>query len=88
MKSGDFYMKLMETSELNKQIEGLCNNKAKEFEIMGYKNITGELIWECVNSTYKGELPRLHKIVNDILTLKATNYMNWMMVKVYKGSEI
>ncbi len=88
MKSGELYMEIMDTEELNKQIEGLCYSKAKEFEIMGYKNITGELIWECIYETYKGELPRLHKIVNDILSLKATTYMDWMMLKVYKGSEI
>ncbi len=88
MKSGDSYMEIMETDELNRQVEDLCHSKAKEFNLMGYKNITGELVWECVYERYNGELPRLHKIVNDILSLKVTTYMNWMMMKAYKGSEI
>ncbi|MGD9677271.1 MAG: post-transcriptional regulator [Vulcanibacillus sp.] len=78
----------METEELNKQIEGLCISKAEEFYLMGYKNISGESIWECVREKYKGELPMLHIIVNDILSLKVTTYMNWMTMKAYKGLEI
>lgn len=74
--------------ELTKQIELLCNEKAFEFSAQGYKNINGELIWECVSSQYEGDQPNIHQIVNDILSLKAASYMNWLMVRVYKGEDI
>ncbi len=73
--------------DLTKQVEFLCNQKAKEFKSLGYDNIDGEKIWECVSSKYTDEQPHIHQIINDILTLKAANYMNWMMLKVYKDEE-
>lgn len=75
----------MEVAELSKQIEELCNSKAEEFLLMGYKNITGKSIWDCVSEKYSEPLPELHKVVNDILTLKVTSYMNWMTMRTYKG---
>lgn len=78
----------MNRHDLTKQVELLCNQKAEEFKALGYDNVDGEQIWECVSSQYLGEQPHIHQIVNDILILKATNYMNWMMIKVYKGEEI
>lgn len=76
----------MEENELSKQIEQLCNSKAEEFLLLGYKNISGKTIWECVSEKYSDPLPEIHKIVNDILTLKATSYMNWITMKMYKSS--
>ncbi|OEG00218.1 hypothetical protein BHF71_05895 [Vulcanibacillus modesticaldus] len=77
----------MEMNDISRQIEELCNSKAEEFALMGYEHITGKSIWECVSENYnENELPPLHQIVNDILTLKVTTYMNWMMVKVYKST--
>jgi hypothetical protein len=74
--------------DLTKQIELLCNEKAVEFSAQGYKNINGELIWECVSSQYEGMQPNIHQIVSDILSLKPAHYMNWLMVRVYKGEDI
>lgn len=73
--------------DLTRQIELLCKQKSEEFKAFGYDNIGGEQIWECVNSKYSDEQPHIHQIVSDILSLKAENYMNWMMLKVYKGEE-
>ncbi len=76
----------MSNDELSKQIEGLCNSKAEEFEIMGYEHISGKDIWKYVSEKYgEGELPPIHKIVNDILTMKITAFMNWMTLNAYKG---
>lgn len=77
----------MEAEELNRQIEELCNSKAEEFEFMGYENITGKEIWECVSEKYDQEnLPPLYRIVNDILSLKATTFMNRITLSAYKAS--
>lgn len=76
----------MELEELNRQIEKLCNSKADEFALIGYSNVTGKEIWDCVSDKYdENDLPPLHKIVNDILSLKITTFMNWMTLNAYKG---
>lgn len=75
--------------ELNALIENLCNSKAAEFRMLGYEHVTGREIWDCVNDKYhKSGVPSLHKVVNDILSLKATQFMNWMTLRVYRGDPL
>ena len=70
-------------TELNEMIEEVCLSKAQEFHLLGYPQVTGAEIWECVSSKYKRDMPPLHRIVNDILTLKTTTFMTYLMKKSY-----
>jgi hypothetical protein len=71
--------------ELNLMIEKLCLSKVEEFRLLGYENISGKEIWDCVSEKYKySQVPRLHRIVNDILTLKSTTFMNWLSLNAMK----
>jgi hypothetical protein len=75
--------------ELNRTVEELCISKAEEFQMIGYENVTGPEIWECVSDKYhKTGIPALHKIVNDILSLRVTQFMNWMTMNVYRGTHL
>ena len=76
----------LDDEALNDMIEQICHSKAEEFQMLGYESVTGKDVWDCVSSKYK-ELPLLHKLVNDILTLKATDLMNWMTMRMWKQSE-
>ncbi len=76
-------------AQLNAIVEELCISKAEEFSMLGYENVTGKEIWDCINDRYKKGMPHLHEVVNDILSLKTTQYMNWMtMTVVYKGPSL
>jgi hypothetical protein len=75
---------LLREEELMKSIEALCNSKAEEFRLYGYNDVTGEQIWACVSENYRRGWPRLNRLVNDILSLKANRFMNWLMLSVYK----
>ncbi|WP_168121643.1 post-transcriptional regulator [Paenibacillus sp. HB172176] len=77
----------MANDELNEMIEELCHSKAEEFRLIGYEHVTGEEVWECVNAKYakKGQ-PELHELVNDILSLKVTQFMNFLTINAYKGT--
>ncbi|MFD1955401.1 post-transcriptional regulator [Paenibacillus thailandensis] len=68
-------------------IKELCISKAEEFRLIGYEHVTGEEIWQCVSAKYakKGE-PAIHEIVNDILSLKATQFMNYLTMSAFKGN--
>nr|WP_246079199.1 post-transcriptional regulator [Paenibacillus piri] len=75
----------MTEAELNVVIESICNSKAEEFHLLGYEHVTGKEVWECVNDKYrKTGVPLLHQVVNDILSLKATRFMHWMTMSMYK----
>lgn len=74
--------------ELNEIIENLCLSKVEEFVLLGYEHVTGKEIWDCVSDKYrKTGVPSLHQIVNDILSLKSTQFMNWMTISMYKGAQ-
>lgn len=69
-------------------IELCCESKAEELRLIGYEHVTWQEVWECINSKYikSGSQPALHKVVNDILSLKATQFMNYVTVAAYRGS--
>ncbi|MFD2612602.1 post-transcriptional regulator [Paenibacillus gansuensis] len=65
----------------------LCASKADEFRMIGYEHVTAADIWECSSSKYKKNgTPALHRMVNDILSLKATQLMNHMTMNAYRGT--
>ncbi|WP_270164588.1 post-transcriptional regulator [Paenibacillus sp. SYP-B4298] len=68
-------------------IKPLCESKAEEFHLVGYEHVTAIEIWECVRSKYhKQGTPALHQIVNDILSLKVTKFMNFMTLSALRGT--
>lgn len=75
----------MTEEEWKRAVEDLCNSKAEEFRLIGYEHVTGEEIWECIQDKYaKTGMPALHRVVNDILSLKSTQFMNWMTLSVLR----
>ncbi len=77
----------MGEQEFNEAIESLCRSKAEEFRLLGYEQVTGPDIWDCVSQKYeKNGIPPLYQLVNDILSLKTTQFMNFMTISAYRGS--
>ncbi len=77
----------MTDEELSELIESLCESKAEEFRMIGYEHVSGKEIWQCVSDKYiKTGQPALHQIVNDILSLKVTQFMNFMTLSAYRGT--
>ncbi|WP_409341621.1 post-transcriptional regulator [Paenibacillus sp. MBLB4367] len=71
--------------KLNSALEVLCVSKAEEFRSLGYDSVTWRDVWACVTDKYKKKgTPPLHQVVNDILSLKSTQFMNWMTMRMYK----
>jgi len=77
----------LDEQDLNAVIEEICNSKADEFRMLGYESVTGRDVWDCVSAKYK-ELPPLHRLVNDIMSLRATGLMNWMTLSAWKQPDI
>ncbi|MBN3525703.1 post-transcriptional regulator [Paenibacillus apiarius] len=71
-------------------IELCCSSKAEELQLLGYEHVTGEDVWECVSAKYKKntDTPALHRVVNDILSLKSTQFMNYMTMAAFRGEPI
>lgn len=72
--------------EMDDSLRELCRSKADEFRMLGYEHVTGSEIWSCVTDKYaKFGQPQLHQMVNDILSLKVTTFMNWMTMSIYRN---
>lgn len=72
--------------EMNAMIEQLCVSKAEEFRLIGYEHVNGQDVWECVSDKYhKKGTPPLYQVVNDILSLKVTQFMNYITLNMYRG---
>lgn len=79
----------MTGEELTEAVIGLCRVKAEELRYLGYKQTTWEEVWKCVNAKYVGRQdPPLHRIVNDILTLRADRLMNYLTIAALKEAPL
>jgi hypothetical protein len=77
----------MTDEDFDEMVQTLCESKAAEFRLIGYEHVEAEEVWACVSSKYsKTGVPALHAVVNDILSLKATTFMNQMTLNAYRGS--
>jgi hypothetical protein len=78
----------MSEQQMNETIEELCESKAEEFRLIGYELVNGADIWECVSDKYhKKGTPPLYEVVNDILSLKVTQFMNFITLNMYRGDK-
>ncbi len=85
-ESAAFQESLNNEEEMNAMIEQLCESKADEFRLIGYDRVTGQDVWECVSDKYhKKGMPPLYAVVNDILSLKVTQFMNFITLNMYRG---
>lgn len=73
------------SAELSEMVEQLCQSKADEFALVGYDQVTAKEVWKCVSSSYQKGEPNIHEVVNDVLSLKMTKFMNWVTINGYKG---
>jgi hypothetical protein len=76
----------MTEEQMNAMIEQLCESKAEDFHLIGYDRVSGADVWECVSDKYhKKGTPPLYQVVNDILSLKVTQFMNFITLNMYRG---
>jgi len=71
--------------ELKNELLEVLQSKRDELHLLGYDKVTTDEVWECVLSKNKGNLPTLHQLVNDILSLKPTTFMNWLTMNAFYG---
>jgi hypothetical protein len=77
---------MMSDKELEVVIQQLCESKVEELHLLGYEHAEAAEVWGCVSSKYvKKGMPNLHQVVSDILSLKPTQFMNYLMLSAYKG---
>lgn len=79
------FLSLLNDEELTQELERLCRSKAEELKMLGYEQVTGVDVWNCIAAKYKKGMPPLYELVNAILSLKPSAFMNWLMINAYKS---
>jgi len=73
-------------AEWKDEVKPAVMSKKEEFHYMGYESVTEDEIWECVLTRLKKkkEDPRLHTLVDYILSLTLNDFMTWLTIQSYK----
>lgn len=86
IKIGGMIMEEKELELYHSQVVPVLESKCKEFHLLGYEKATIVDIWACL--LHKGrekQLWCLHEVVSMILSLKVTDYMNYLTVQAYQN---
>jgi Post-transcriptional regulator len=67
----------------------VVNSKVEEFHFLGYDRVTEEEVWDCLKKRkwkkYKEE-KMLHQLVNDVLSLSPSEFMNYLTIEAQNAS--
>ncbi len=78
--------------EWKKEVYPALESKQDEFHFLGYNGATMDEIWDCLLERLKRnkdlEDIQLHRLVNEIMRLSANEYMNWLTIHAYKGTDM
>ncbi|SDI76134.1 post-transcriptional regulator [Alteribacillus bidgolensis] len=68
--------------------EPALRSKVEEFQLMGYNHADKDEVWKCVIEKLKKkkDYVRFHVLINSILTLRLSEYMNRLTISAYKES--
>ena len=75
--------------EWREKIEPALLSKQRDFKIIGYKDVSKEEIWQCLEEkVWKGNpKKRLYQVVEDIFHLSTATYMSYMTVNALKTDD-
>lgn len=62
----------------------LCKQKAEEFHMLGYEEVTASEVWQCVLKLTKGQ-GALHEMVGAVIGLQVGKFMNYTTINAYRG---
>ncbi|WP_096201425.1 post-transcriptional regulator [Bacillus sp. FJAT-45350] len=64
-------------------------SKVDEFQMLGYDKTDCNQVWDCVlyKLRKKKEFIHIHEFVSVILTLRVSDYMNWLTIAAYTAGD-
>lgn len=71
-------------------VKPALNSKVEEFSLLGYGTIHEQQLWDfLINKKWRKvkEERKLYEIIDDIMSVKAGEYMNYASVEALKHSE-
>lgn len=84
----------METVKTVKEWKPMLNevltSKREELLMMGYSRVTNEELWSCLYERVwqQNKNKRLHEVVQDVLHLKSSIYMNYLTLNAYQDDNL
>ena len=75
--------------QLRTKAQPAIQSKMEEFQLIGYGHIEEKQIWDYLeNKKWKKDEgdKMLHQIINDIMTVKAGDIINFMAMQSYKNT--
>lgn len=72
------------------KVQPVIQSKVDELHLLGYDRVTENEVWECmIKKVWKKqhEEKKLYEVVNDILTLSANDYMNYLSMQALTATD-
>jgi hypothetical protein len=72
------------------QVRPALISKLEEFRLLGYKEVSETVLWEfLVRKKWKKvkEDIRLYEIIDDILSVKVSDYLSFTTIETYKNND-
>jgi hypothetical protein len=90
--SGEAGMVVIEKNDehFHSQVGPVLQSKLEEFRILGYMEISEPELWEyLLKKKWKKvkEEIKLHQVIQDILSVKVSDYLSYATVEAYKATE-
>lgn len=79
-------MNVRPMDEWKEKVELVLESKRKEFEMLGYRDISPDSIWECVLKYDQGGPKRLYEVVQAIFQLQIHTYMDYLALHSIQSS--
>ncbi|PYZ98806.1 hypothetical protein CR205_09605 [Alteribacter lacisalsi] len=70
-------------------------SKAEEWQMFGYEKVTVEDVWQCATVKWQKDIKRgdleepfrIHRLLGDVMSLKSSEYMNFLTMEAYKAPD-
>ena len=90
MTKGGVYVSNLIQEKYAELVRPAMQSKLEEFKMLGYPTIKSDEIWDFLHAKKWKRTPELalHKIVNDIIVLKAGEIINYQTVEAIKAPSL
>lgn len=76
-------------NEWKSEVHIFLESKQKEFQLIGYEDVTIDQLWSCLHTFCWKEIQhlQLHEVVQHILQLTNEDYMNYLRLLAMKADK-
>lgn len=65
----------------------VCRLRIDDLRQLGYGQLDVDLLWKYVSERYSAQMPMIHEVVSDIMSVQPQQFMHWLMMQDWKNQQ-